>query len=306
MKRILVKSMGALLLVFLCMTGAVKTKAATWNESVSQKVTKGAFTFHVYFSANGKESWIHKVEMDPKKGSLKTLKFPTKVKGAKVTKLGHAEAMGENEFYKTIFDEWVEEAHEVDGYVQGLEKIKKLVIPATVKEITNCTFSGMKALKNVKLPNGLTKIKRSVFYGCKDLKKVTLPKKLKKFDNGAFAGCGSLEKVSISKKNKHYRMQNSMLLSKNKKTLYWVAPYKSKVKIPVTVKRIYKGAFEYSDAVEIRIPKSVTRIDKDALYGNWVQKVILDKKNGAFFKKNNRIYNKKTKAVVWKYTEPLE
>lgn len=313
MKRILAKSMGVLLLAMLCVTGAVKAKAATWNESVSHKVTKGAFTFHAYLSANGRESWIYKVDVDTKNGSTKTLKFPAEIKGAKVIKLGYPEKFVDDsdpddidynpEFHKTIFNVWVEEAHAVDGYFPGVKKIKRLILPASVKEITFCAFSGMRALENVKLPDSLTKIKDSVFYGCKGIKKVTLPKKLKKFSPYAFMDCGSLKSVSISKKNKHFCVKKGMLLSKNRKILYWVAPYKSKVKIPGAVKRIHDAAFWFSEATEIRIPKSVTKISKNALYGNWVQDIIIDKKNKAFFRKNDCVYDRKTEKVIWQYDD---
>ena len=283
MKRILAKSMGVLLLAMLCVTGAVKAKAATWNETVSHKTTKGAFTFHAYLSENGKESWIYKVDVNAKKGSTKTLKFPAKVKGAKVTKLGYPEKVADynvfdkkenySELRKSIFDTWVKAIYSMDGYLPGLEKIKALILPDSVKDITLGAFSGMRSLKKVKLPDNLTKIKGSVFYGCKKLQKVTLPKKLKKFSPFAFMDCGSLKSVTISKKNKSFYMKKGMLLSKNKKT------------------------------TEIRIPKSVTKISKNALYGNWVQDIIIDKKNKAFFRKNDCVYDRKTEKVIWQYDD---
>lgn len=313
MKKILAKSMGVLLLAMLCVTGAVKAKAVTWNETVSHKTTKGAFTFHAYLSENGKESWIYKVDVNAKKGSTKTLKFPAKVKGAKVTKLGYPEKVADynvfdkkenySELRKSIFDTWVKAIYSMDGYLPGLEKIKALILPDSVKDITLGAFSGMRSLKKVKLPDNLTKIKGSVFYGCKKLQKVTLPKKLKKFSPFAFMDCGSLKSVTISKKNKSFYMKKGMLLSKNKKTFYWVAPYKSKVKIPGAVKRIHDAAFWFSEATEIRIPKSVTKISKNALYGNWVQDIIIDKKNKAFFRKNDCVYDRKTEKVIWQYDD---
>ena len=106
-----------------------------------------------------KEAWIYQVKVNSKKGSTKTLKFPSKIKGRKVTKLGWTEDMGEdNEFYRTIFGIWVEEAHDCDGYMYSLRKTQKLIIPKTVKELTNCCFSGLRALKQVTIPSGVKKI----------------------------------------------------------------------------------------------------------------------------------------------------
>ena len=149
-----------------------------------------------------KEAWIYQVKVNSKKGSTKTLKFPSKIKGRKVTKLGWTEDMGEdNEFYRTIFGIWVEEAHDCDGYMYSLRKTQKLIIPKTVKELTNCCFSGLRALKQVTIPSGVKKIPRSAFYGCRKLKSVTLPKKLQEFDREVFADCPAISEMKLSKSN---------------------------------------------------------------------------------------------------------
>ena len=148
-------------------TSLTKARAATnWKEYKTLTVKKGAFTFKAHPSSQKKEAWIYQVKVNSKKGSTKTLKFPSKIKGRKVTKLGWTEDMGEdNEFYRTIFGIWVEEAHDCDGYMYSLRKTQKLIIPKTVKELTNCCFSGLRALKQVTIPSGVKKIPRSAFYG---------------------------------------------------------------------------------------------------------------------------------------------
>lgn len=98
------------------------SEAATkWYEGQTMVVKKGAFTFKAHPAAGKKQAWIYYVKVDPKKGSTKTLKFPAKIKGRTVTKLGWTENMGEDaEFYKNIFSR---------SLFYGCRKLKTVNIP---------------------------------------------------------------------------------------------------------------------------------------------------------------------------------
>ena len=113
----------------------------------------------------------------------------------------------------------------------SLRKTQKLIIPKTVKELTNCCFSGLRALKQVTIPSGVKKIPRSAFYGCRKLKSVTLPKKLQEFDREVFADCPAISEMKLSKSNKTYKVEKGAVLSKDGKQLYWVLPAKKKYTI---------------------------------------------------------------------------
>lgn len=303
-----------LLLVGLAIVGALafrthgKALAATWDTEKQSKVVKGAFTFYAHPSQDGKESWIYKVKGDKKKGSLTTLEFPKTIEGMKVTKLGADDQVDPevSEFDRNIFDVTVEEAHNCDGANAVTKKIKKLIFPETVNEITNDAFSGFYALKKVKLPDGLQKVNKSLFYGCKNLKEVGLPKNMKKLYvqasyntwTSAFAKCPKLVKFTLSSKNKNFTVKKGMILSKDGKKLLFAAPALKTVKIPAGVKRIEAAALGDSGVETIEIPKSVSYIGEKALSVKKVAKIKLDKKNKYFAKDQNTIYRKGDRSLA--------
>ncbi len=292
------KAMGFMLFL-LCLTvgglvmGTSSDAAVQWLEGETIVVKKGPFTFKAHPDLNEKQAWIYYVKVSPKKGSTKTLKFPTKIKGRKVTKLGWTENLGEEvDFYKNIFNVWVEEAHGCDGAKASIMKIQKMVIPKSVTEITNCTFSGMRTLKKVTLPNNLKTLSRSMFYGCKKLKTVTLPKKLTEFDTDVFADCPSIKTMKISKSNKKFVSKSGMLLSKNQKKLIWVLPTKKKVKIPNKVVCIQVNAFRDCCVKKVTIPAKVTELEQRALYAPSVKDIRVDSGNPVYARDGQCVYNK--------------
>ncbi len=297
------KAMGFMLFL-LCLTvgglvmGTSSDAATQWQEGKTIVVKKGPFTFKAHPALNKKRAWIYHVKVNPKKGSTKTLKFPTKIKGRKVTKLGWTESMGDSEFYKNIFDVWIEEAHGCDGYRSSIKKIQKMVIPKSVTEITNCTFSGMRALKKVTLPNNLKTLSRSMFYGCKKLKTVTLPKKLTEFDMDVFADCPSLKTMKISKSNKRFVIKSGMLLTKNQKKLIWVLPTTKKVTIPNKVVCIQESAFRDCSVKKLTIPAKVTELEEGALYAPSVTDIRVDAGNPVYARDGQCVYDKTSGELI--------
>ena len=246
-----------------------------------------------------KEAWIYQVKVNSKKGSTKTLKFPSKIKGRKVTKLGWTEDMGEdNEFYRTIFGIWVEEAHDCDGYMYSLRKTQKLIIPKTVKELTNCCFSGLRALKQVTIPSGVKKIPRSAFYGCRKLKSVTLPKKLQEFDREVFADCPAISEMKLSKSNKTYKVEKGAVLSKDGKQLYWVLPAKKKYTISSKTSSIDTNALRDCKMKKLVLPAHVIDLKRYALYSKNIKKITVDTTNPVYAKDGQCIYKKATGELI--------
>lgn len=300
MKKIVVGFAFFLCLIMGSYASQSPAKAAVkWNENKVITVKKGAFTFKAHPAKNKKQAWIYLVKVNPKKGSTKTLKFPAKIKGRKVTKLGYTEDLGtDTEFYKNIFNVWIEEAHGCDGYRTSLKKIKNMVIPKTVKEFTNCCFSGMRALKKVTIPSGVKVLPRSCFYGCKKLKTVTLPKKMQEFDREVFEDCKVLSTMKIAKSNKYFKIKNGAVLSKNEKHLYWVLPTKKKYTISTKVKSIDGSAFEASKVKSLTIPASVTDLKTWALYSKKLKNVTVDANNPVYAKDGQCIYKKATGELI--------
>lgn len=298
------KAVGVILFLLCLGVGSLvmgnSSKAATkWREGQTIVVKKGAFTFKAHPAAKKKQAWIYCVKVNPKKGSTKTLKFPAKIKGRTVTKLGWSDHLKEDEeFYTNIFGSVVEEAHDCDGYTTSIRKIRNMTIPKSVKEITNCAFSGMRVLKKVKLPDHLTSLSRSMFYGCQDLKTVTLPKKLKEFDQEVFAECPSIATMKISKANKYFTIKKGLVMSKNRQTLIWVLPTKEKVTIPNKVDCIQSNAFRDCCAEKLFVPASVTFIEAWALYAPTIVDIRVDSRNPVYARDGQCIFNKNTGELV--------
>lgn len=291
------KRTGLLIFLFCLMAGGIlsvkPSKAVEWNEKKMTTVKKGAFTFRAFFSKDKKKAWIYEVVVKPKKGSTKTLKFPTKIKGKSVTKLGHSEDLGEDgEFYSNIFNVIIEEAHDCDGYRSSIKKIQKLVIPKTVKEFTHGTFSGMHALKNVTLPAKVKELPVSLFYGCRKLKSVTLPNKLEEFSISAFSDCPSIKTMKISKSNKKFQIKKGMVLSKDYSDLYWVLPKTNKVTLPNKVETILSGAFWDCGVEKLSLPDSVTELQGRSLNCVSLKDVRVKGTNPIYARDGQCIYDK--------------
>lgn len=299
MKKLKKYKLLVLVLATVCMIFGMsaKTQAAKWDKGNVEKVTKGAFTYEAYISKDGKQSWIYKVEIDKKKNTS-TLKFPKKIKGKKVTKIGMPLDKEDVDNCYNVFGSFVEWYHDCDGYRKSMKGIKKVIIPDSVTAITDYSFAGLRNLETVKLPKKLKCINDLVFLNCKKLKKVTIPQNTKKVSKSAFDRCKKLKTIKVSKKNKTFSAKDGMLLSKNKDKLYYVAPAISEVEIPDTVKIIGKWAFNNSKVTNITLPKSVSKIYESGLSGKYIKTIEVDYNNQTFTRDGQCIYNKKTKKLI--------
>ncbi|MBP3326917.1 MAG: leucine-rich repeat protein [Coprococcus sp.] len=119
----------------------------------------------------------------------------------------------------------------VDG-MWGCENLKKVVLPSTLKEISDDAFKDCVSLQEINIPS-CTVIGDHVFYGCTSLEKVTLPWGLETIGAGAFSEC----KIKS-------------------------------IKIPDTVTKIdWAAFFGCSSLTGIKIPESVEEIGNAAFNG---------------------------------------
>ena len=189
-------SMAAVILLILSVwIIPVKTQAASWNKDEVYSVTQGAFTYEAYLSEDGTESWIYEVKIGTE-GNREVLRFPDKIEGAKVTKLG-AINRPDWDVYVNIFHEGVEWYHNMDGYQESMKHIKKVVIPDTVDTITITAFSGLRNLETVKLLKNLKRLKEFTFHNCKKLKQVTIPQNTIYVSVRAFEKCKNLSSIKV-------------------------------------------------------------------------------------------------------------
>lgn len=298
MKKKLTGCIGAFacLLVLGIFMGTTGGKAATWNTKKTYTVTKGAFKFYAHLSKDKKKSWVYMVKPKKKKASPAKLDFPKKIKKANVIRIGaDMSIMGDHdsEFYKNVFNEWIEHAHKVDGSCRGNRKIKTMLFPSTVTEIDATSFSGMRQLTKVKIPDKVKTLYAETFYGCRKLKEVKLPKNLSTFSPyTCFDDCPKLDKVTLSKKNKTYRIKNDVLLTKDGKTLIWAIPKKKTILVPDTVQVIESGAFYDSHARTIKLGKNVTKLANDSMSGTNIETITVDDANPVYAKDGQCIYRK--------------
>ncbi|MBO7506348.1 MAG: leucine-rich repeat domain-containing protein [Paludibacteraceae bacterium] len=78
-----------------------------------------------------------------------------------------------------------------------IDKIKRIVIPSSVKEIKKEVFKGSEALEEVVLSEGLESIGESAFAACPRLREVIFPQGLEDIGENAFSECSSLERIVI-------------------------------------------------------------------------------------------------------------
>lgn len=76
-------------------------------------------------------------------------------------------------------------------------KIRRIVLPNTVKIIMGSAFAEMPALEEIDIPEGVEIIDICTFYNDSGLKKVSLPSSLRSIMMYAFANCGGLRELVI-------------------------------------------------------------------------------------------------------------
>ena len=68
-------------------------------------------------------------------------------------------------------------------------RLKKVIIPESVKRIGTGAFADCKNLKEVSIPKSVEEIGERAFIDCKKLEKVVIPESVKMIRRAAFCGC---------------------------------------------------------------------------------------------------------------------
>ena len=159
---------------------------------------------------------------------------------------------------------------EVGGTKNYHNEIEKIIIPKTVKEISDYAFYGMNNLKTVSIDSGsiLESIGEGAFMNCKSLTSITLPENVKKIGGSAFWGCSSLTSfliganvsqiganaffncdkltaINVATGNTNYSSQDGVLFDYNKTQLlqYPYGKAGSSYTVPASVSEIGEWAF---------------------------------------------------------------
>ncbi len=284
-----------------------------WDISREVKVKQDGYTYHVYLSKDGKESWIY--QADPGSERKTTLSFPEEVQGAVLTKLGRICDNDDFDWCYDIFGNSVEPWHEnKDSWESVLDKntkgIRKIICPPAVKNIAEATFCGFADLEEIELPKQLQKVERYLLFLCKNLKKIVLPQKLDFTKTyGCLMECNHIEEVVLPEGSSDYCIKDGMLLSKDKKTLYQVFVTGKTVKVPEGVTRIAArgvNAVDISKIRSVRLPSTLKNLNSDAILneneedelGGRIRSVTVASNNPVLAHAENCIYERATGTLV--------
>ena len=235
----------------------------------------GNFKYEYDSAPNGNDVWI--TQITPVTGSdISTLKIPSKIDGNKVIKLGAKDDTDDN-FYNNIFGMSISEEDNnlvPEQIVSDVAKIKKIVLPSGLKELTPKCFHSIQKGKTISLPK-------------------TLEKDISALYNLQW------KKVTINKSNKKYKMKNGCLISKSGKIFYGNLEKKKSIKIPNGVKTIAERAlYANKNLKSVYIPKTVTKIKGEAFsYMKKIQ-IKIASKNKYYFVSKGCVVSRRTGRLV--------
>lgn len=182
----------------------------------------------------------------------------------------------------------------------GNETVEEVILPDSIKTIGYEAFAYCSALKKINIPGGVTVIPRSCFEGCSALEEITLPDGLKEIGDYAFQNCEKLADITFpesiekvegnsvedtawyenAKESKKLITIGTVLLDgknvsgkvtvpENIKTISGEAFYGNEeltgITMPEGVESIGDYAFMGTGLKNISIPKSVTKIENNAV-----------------------------------------
>ena len=139
------------------------------------------------------------------------------------------------------------------GTQNSLEKIKKIVLPNSVRTIENDAFSKSKDLEEIELPSSLTGIGEYAF-ASSPLKSILIPEGVKNIGKGCFWRCRKLEEVSLP----------STLKTVSTRCFEECFNLR-KVTLTDGIKEIDEEAFKATGIASIAIPASIELIDNYGL-----------------------------------------
>jgi hypothetical protein len=144
--------------------------------------------------------------------------------------------------------------------------LTSVTIPNSVETIEDRVFLCCSSLTSVTMPDGVKTIDSLTFSGCTNLSSIAIPNNVISISRDAFDGCVSLTSINVKSNNTHYRSENGVLFSNDKKELILYPKGKTgEYTIPMNVTKIGDYAFfECNRIKSITIPKSVTSIGRNA------------------------------------------
>ena len=170
--------------------------------------------------------------------------------------------------------------------VSRIKDCVNYIIPNSVTNIGNGTFSSCESLQSITVPNSVTSIGDYAFKQCDSLQSITIPNSVKSIGDYAFSDCESLQSITIP---------NSVKSIGNK--AFSSCKSLQSVTIPNSVTSIGDRAFSYCDSLQsVTIPNSVRNIGNHAFRGCNICFFIC---NSTYFQNDDVcLFNKDKTAIV--------
>ncbi len=138
-----------------------------------------------------------------------------------------------------------------------------IVIPDSVTEIGENTFSWCKNLLEITIPDSVTSIGASAFYECSGLTSINIPDGIISIEDSTFASCSSLASIAIP----------DSVTSIGASAFYECSGL-TNITIPEGVTSIGESAFAFCNSLaSVTIPDSITSIGMSAFQGCNIEEV---------------------------------
>lgn len=163
------------------------------------------------------------------------------------------------------------------------DKIESVILPSSVRQISEFAFEGCTSLKSIVFPGSQVKIGKGAFWNCTNIEEITfgsdwtevdfdhfkwsaalkdieIPAKVRKILH--LRAIKSLENINIDENNNAFASVDGILYSGNKSILYTCpVAHKANVIIPEGTKFILRGAFLECGLVEtLELPSSIEEL----------------------------------------------
>jgi len=141
---------------------------------------------------------------------------------------------------------------------QACEKLNTVTMPNSVKIVGANSFMSCTSLKSLTLSKKLESIGPNAFFGCLNIEELKVPDALEEIGDWAFAMCTGLKSVSLSSDG----------LTDIGRSAFAGCNASESLTLSTPLKKIGAWAFSGWDSLKkVTIPKSVTKIDKQAFAG---------------------------------------
>ncbi len=176
-----------------------------------------------------------------------------------------------------------------EGAFSGVEGLKEVIVPGTVKVIQKNAFSYNTEIEKVTIEDGVLSIGESAFAGCSSLKEVIIPDSVIEIGGSAFRSCTNLKKVQLSDNITSIKNQTFNLCE----NLTTINMPDSLISISTEV----FGSCSKLDSIEL--PASVTSISSSAFLNcTNLYNLTIDEANPVYEVEDGIIYTKDNSTLI--------